>query len=60
LPVVSDEPWVLDVDATIKPLYGHQEGAVVGYNPSTGAAVALLSQLRRFDPPIRDFRRASH
>src|SRR5215472_10069769 len=27
------EPWVLDVDATIKPLYGHQEGAVVGYNP---------------------------
>src|ERR1700740_1590744 len=28
-----DEPGVLDVDATIKPLYGHQEGAVVGYNP---------------------------
>src|SRR5215471_8038394 len=28
-----DEPWGLDVDATIKPLYGHQEGAVVGYNP---------------------------
>src|ERR1700752_3715057 len=28
-----DEPWVLDLDATIKPLYGHQEGAVVGYNP---------------------------
>jgi DDE family transposase len=28
-----DEAWVLDVDATIKPLYGHQEGAVVGYNP---------------------------
>ena len=27
------EPWILDVDATIKPLYGHQEGAVVGYNP---------------------------
>jgi hypothetical protein len=27
------EPWVLDVDATIKPLYGHQESAVVGYNP---------------------------
>jgi hypothetical protein len=27
------EPWVLDVDATIKPLYGAQEGAVVGYNP---------------------------
>ena len=27
------EPWVLDVDTTIKPLYGQQEGAVVGYNP---------------------------
>lgn len=27
------EPWVLDVDTTIKPLYGHQEGAVVGFNP---------------------------
>ena len=27
------EPWVLDVDSTIKPLYGHQEGAAIGYNP---------------------------
>src|SRR6202020_63163 len=27
------EPWVLDIDSTIKPLYGHQEGAMVGYNP---------------------------
>lgn len=27
------QPWVLDVDSTVKPLYGHQEGAVVGYNP---------------------------
>src|SRR3979411_1623856 len=27
------EPWVLDVDTTVKPLYGHQEGAVVSYNP---------------------------
>jgi hypothetical protein len=26
-------PWILDVDTTIKCLYGHQEGAVVGYNP---------------------------
>ena len=26
-------PWILDVDATVKPLFGHQEGAVVGYNP---------------------------
>jgi hypothetical protein len=28
-----DEPWVLDIDTTIKPLYGRQEGAVVSYNP---------------------------
>ena len=27
-----DRPWVLDMDATIKPLYGRQEGAEVGYN----------------------------
>jgi hypothetical protein len=27
------EGWVLDADTTIKPLYGHQEGAVLGYNP---------------------------
>lgn len=25
--------WILDVDVTIKPLYGYQEGSVVGYNP---------------------------
>jgi len=27
------QPWILDSDVTIKPLYGHQEGAKVGYNP---------------------------
>ncbi len=27
------EPWVLDIDTTVKPLYGHQQGAVLGYNP---------------------------
>ena len=26
-------PWILDTDTTIKPLYGHQEGALIGYNP---------------------------
>src|SRR5689334_1638292 len=36
-----DEPWVLDVDSTIKPLYGEQEGAELGCqrrreNASTG------------------------
>jgi hypothetical protein len=28
-----DAPWILDVDVTVKPLYGKQQGAVVGYNP---------------------------
>src|SRR6266446_4118527 len=28
------EPWVLDVDTTVKPLYGHQQDAQVGYNPT--------------------------
>lgn len=27
------EPWILDIDTTVKPLYGKQEGAVLGYNP---------------------------
>jgi len=27
------EPWILDLDSTVKPLYGRQEGAVLGYNP---------------------------
>jgi len=29
-----DRFWVLDIDASIKPLYGRQEGAEIGYNPS--------------------------
>jgi len=28
------EPWILDVDTTVKPLYGHQQAAEVGYNPA--------------------------
>jgi len=28
-----EEPWALDMDTTVKPLYGHQEDAKVGYNP---------------------------
>jgi hypothetical protein len=31
-PLLS-QPWILDMDVTVKPLYGKQEGAVVGYNP---------------------------
>jgi len=30
---ILGEPWILDADVTVKPLYGHQEGAVKGYNP---------------------------
>jgi len=26
-------PWIMDIDTTVKVLYGHQEGAVRGYNP---------------------------
>lgn len=29
-----EEPWILDIDTTVKVLYGHQEGAEVGYNPA--------------------------
>ena len=25
--------WILDIDCTVKPVYGHQQGAEVGYNP---------------------------
>jgi hypothetical protein len=28
-----DRSWILDLDTTIKPLYGLQEGAEIGYNP---------------------------
>lgn len=30
---VLSTPWILDIDTTIKPLYGKQEGAQVSYNP---------------------------
>lgn len=32
-PVLSLGSWILDTDNTVKPLYGHQEGAVKSYNP---------------------------
>jgi hypothetical protein len=31
-PVLS-QPWILDIDATVKPIYGRQEGAQRGHNP---------------------------
>jgi hypothetical protein len=30
---ILNYPWILDVDTTVKCLYGHQEGAERGYNP---------------------------
>jgi hypothetical protein len=31
-PVLS-QPWILDIDVTVKSIYGRQEGAELGYNP---------------------------
>jgi hypothetical protein len=31
--LLLEEPWILDIDSTVKPLYGHQEEAKKGYNP---------------------------
>lgn len=45
-------PWILDIDVTIKPLYGFQEGAVVGHNhekpgrPSHTLHTFLLAKAR--------------
>jgi hypothetical protein len=32
LPLLN-APWILDVDVTVKSLYGKQEGALIGFNP---------------------------
>ena len=43
-----DAAWILDIDTTVKPLYGKQEGAVVSYNPhkpGRPAHTAYLSHL---------------
>lgn len=34
-----DTPWILDIDVTIKPIYGRQEGASLGYNPQNQDAL---------------------
>ena len=31
---LSKEPWILDMDGTVKPSYGEREQAVRGYNPT--------------------------
>jgi hypothetical protein len=30
---VSSQPWILDIDVTIKPIYERQQGAELGHNP---------------------------
>ena len=37
------EPWILDVDTTIKPLFGHQEGAVVSFCQATSGSDPLAT-----------------
>ncbi len=32
--ILLQKPYILDIDPTVKPLYGHQEGAQTGYNPT--------------------------
>jgi hypothetical protein len=47
-----EQAWVLDLDSTVKPLYGNQEKAVKGYNPTKPGRPShvvhtyLLAQLR--------------
>jgi len=36
-------PWILDIDTTIKPLYGKQSGAELGYNPHKPGRPSHLS-----------------
>ena len=51
-------PWILDLDTTVKCLYGKQEGALVGYKPEeAGASFAQLSQ--RVDGATRQRPRTS-
>jgi len=59
-------PWVLDCDTTIKPLYGHQAGAEVGYNPhkpgrpSHAIHTYWIGNLRLFlDAPLETGKRHS-
>jgi len=43
LSAALNTPWILDIDTTIKVLYGNQQGAEVGYNPTSLDAPAMRS-----------------
>ena len=46
-------PWVMDIDATVKPLYGHQKGAEMGYNPhKPGRPSHVLHTLQGGQPAL--------
>lgn len=36
------ERYIIDIDTTVKPLYGHQQGAVVSYNPKKPGRPSLV------------------
>ena len=40
--VLLDKDWVLDIDSTVKCIYGKQEGAVKGYNPTKPGRPSLV------------------
>ena len=46
LPLLS-EPYAADMDNTVKPTYGHQEGSEKGYNPAKPACPARNRPRRR-------------
>ena len=48
-----DRAWVHDIDASIKPLYGRQEGAQRGYNPAKPA------RMRTYGRTLQSRRRAA-
>ncbi len=43
-----DQEWILDLDATVKTLYGHQEEARVGYNPMKPGSPSHVYQAMLF------------
>lgn len=40
--VLLDKDWILDIDSTVKCIYGKQEGAVKGYNPTKPGRPSLV------------------
>ncbi len=47
-----EEPWVMDLGVTVKPLFGRQEGALAGYNPAAGASLPRLRLFQDRPPAV--------